>query len=82
LTRLELIHAAISYRDDSLKRGVELSIEQAVIGLPVEGPLTIAATGAYFGTPFTASLTGGRFVDLINDQPLPPWKLKAPWTDR
>ena len=79
LTRLELIHAAISYRDDSLKRGVELSIEQAVIGLPVEGPLTIAATGAYFGTPFTASLTGGRFVDLINDQPLWPvsWTLKG-----
>ena len=74
---LEVVHSRIDYRDDGSGRTVRLGVEQAAIGLPLDGPLTVRATGDFFGTPFIASVTGGRFADLVNDRPLWPvsWTL-------
>jgi uncharacterized protein involved in outer membrane biogenesis len=74
---LEINKSHIEYRDDATGGQVRLGVEVATIGLPLDGPLTVNAAGNFFGTPFIASVTGGRFADLVNDRPLWPvsWKL-------
>lgn len=77
--RLEIVDSRIDFRDDGSGRTAVLGVERAVAGLPLEGPFTIKAAADWFGTPFTLSVTGGRFVDLVGDRPLWPvsWHLEG-----
>lgn len=77
LAHFEIVQSHIGYRDDASQRVVQLGVKQATMGLPLDGPMTVKAVGDFFGTPFTAVVTGGRFADLVNDRSLWPvsWTL-------
>ncbi len=69
---LELFNTKISFADGATGRSLRLAVREGSAELPLDGPLTGRATGEYFGTPFTGSLVGGRYADLINDRALWP----------
>ena len=72
IDRLEMVSSRIDFIDDATRRTVKLEIDEAQARLPRNGAFSIEGRGAYFGTPFTGSLTGGRYADLVGDRPLWP----------
>ncbi|MEI6556945.1 MAG: AsmA family protein [Rhodospirillaceae bacterium] len=73
---LELFNSRLFYVDAGAGRTLRLGIREAAVALPLNRPFTVAIGGDYFGTPFTGSLTGGRYADLINDRSLWPLALR------
>ncbi len=76
---LEVVRSRIGYVDDASHGTVRLGIERMLAALPLNRPMTVSVRGDYFGTPFTASVTGGRFDDLMKDRPYWPvtWHLET-----
>ena len=72
---LELYGSKVDYVEAGTGRSLRLGIREGSGELPLHGPFTGRMAGDYFGTPFTGSLTGGRYADLVNDRALWPLAL-------
>ena len=72
---LELHGSRLDYGDGGGRR-IRLGLGEIEASLPRDGPFTARFDGDYFGIPVTGELTGGRYGDLVTDQPLWPMALR------
>ena len=73
---LEVYASTLVFTDAATGGTLRLGVREGAGELPLDGPFTARLAGDYFGTPFTGSLTGGRYADLINDRTLWPLALR------
>ena len=73
---LEFHDSRLDYVDGVGGWRIHLGLGEIEASLPRDGPFTARFAGDYFGIPGGGELVGGRYGDLVTDQPLWPIALR------